>query len=105
MQDIENEIRTSMTLKDRITASGTTISAESRPNVIARTETVRIANAGLIDLYKDNKIENVRFLAALSDRTCPICEGQNGQVFNINETIGVIPVHPMCRCSWVPVTG
>lgn len=80
------------------------IAAQNRPNSIVRTETSRLANQGLLNTYKDNNIQKVQFLAALSDRTCPICEQLNSQVFTINESAGTIPVHVACRCTWIPVT-
>ncbi len=101
--EIQKEIDTSLNLKDRLTDGKVTAKKEVRPNSIARTETVRLANAGLLDTYKDNKIEKVRFLAALSERTCPQCEGLNGQVFLLNEAEGLIPVHTMCRCTFTSI--
>jgi len=101
--EIQTEIDTSMHLKDRTRNGKLLVGASSRPNSIARTETVRMANLGLLDTYKDNKIKQVRFLAALSERTCPQCESLNGQVFNLNESYGLIPVHSMCRCTWISV--
>ena len=98
--EIETEIKTSLNLKDRLKEGVLVSKAESRPISISRTETVRLANLGLLDTYKDNKIVKVRFLAALSERTCPECEGLNGQVFLLNEVEDLIPVHVMCRCTW-----
>ncbi len=98
--EIETEIKTSLNLKDRLKEGKLVSKAENRPTSISRTETVRLANLGLLDTYKDNKIEMVRFLAALSERTCPECEGLNGQVFLLNEAEDLIPVHTMCRCTW-----
>ena len=106
IKEIEKEIKSQVELKDRITENGTVISASSRPNMIARTETVRLANEGLKKLYLENKIEKVRWLAALSDRTCPLCEELNGQVFEISKLdIGINqpPLHPDCRCSLISV--
>lgn len=103
VKQIENNIKDKVELKDRITENGAVIDKLTRASTIARTETVRLANEGLLDLYNKNNIGKVRFLAALSDRTCPICEELNGQVFNINESYGVIPVHTSCRCSWISV--
>lgn len=100
INEIETEIRTSLNLKDRIKEGKIVSKSENRPIAISRTETVRLANLGLIDTYKDNKIEKVRFLAALSERTCPECEGLNGQVFMLQEAEDLIPVHTMCRCTW-----
>lgn len=101
---IEGEIKSKVDLKDRIAENGAIINKETRANNIARTETVRLANKGLLNLYNKNNIEKVRFLAALSDRTCDQCEALNGQVFNLNESYDIIPVHTACRCSWISVT-
>ena len=103
ISEIEKNIKDNVKLGDRVTKVGI-ISANKRPNMIARTETVRLANEGLIKLYNENNIEKVSFLAALSDRTCPICEGLNGTVFTIKESNGVIPVHVNCRCTWISIT-
>lgn len=75
----------------------------TRSNVIARTETVRLANIGNLDFYKTKKVDEVRFVASLSDRTCPECEGLNGNIYNISEAYDTIPVHINCRCAFVPI--
>ena len=106
ISEIEIDIRENVHIIDRVVAGKLVSSLENRPNVIARTETVRLANEGLVDLYKENKIEKVRFLAALSDRTCPICEALNGQVFTIKELQGGIsqpPIHTNCRCTLISI--
>lgn len=103
IKEIEKNINDKVKLRDRETETGAIVTATTRANNIARTETVRLANEGLLNLYNKNKIEKVRFLAALSDRTCAQCEALNGQVFNINESYGIIPVHTACRCSWISV--
>lgn len=106
VKQIENEINSNIALKDRITDTSI-ISASVRANNIARTETVRLANEGLKDLYKENKIEKVRWLSAISSRTCPECEALNGRVFNINEISsfgnGQPPLHQNCRCSLISI--
>lgn len=81
------------------------IGKEYRSLIIARTETIRISAQGALDNYRKGGIERVRFLAATSDRTCPICESLNGQVYEIN---GIpqeadIPIHVNCRCTYSPV--
>jgi len=80
------------------------INADSRPTIIARTETTRLANQGALDFYKNNKIEKVTYIASTGPRTCPLCLELNGRIFTINEAQGMIPVHVSCRCSFVPVT-
>ena len=107
IREIENEVNTRISLRDRVSAEGKLIvSAASRPNLITRSETVRLANEGLVDLYKENKIEKVQFLSALSLRTDQDCIDLNGQIFEINElVVGVNqpPIHPNCRCTLLSV--
>ena len=103
MLQIENDIRETIPLKDRLKDKKLIVTAKNRPSLIARTETVRLANEGLRDLYKDNGVKEVSFLSALSDRTCPECSALDGEVFPLSESQGVIPVHPNCRCSWIAV--
>ena len=81
--------------------SGSNVDERARANNIARTETVRLTNIGLLDMYKDNGVKEVRWLASISDRTCDECEAKNGQVFKLEESYGEIPLHPMCRCVFV----
>lgn len=33
---------------------------------------------------------------------CPKCAGLEGQNFTISEARGILPVHPRCRCAWIP---
>lgn len=102
IRQIEKEIKNNVNLKDRTKEGKVTLKAKYRPNMIARTETVRLSNDGLINMFKENNIEKVRWIAALSDRTCPICEKLNGQVFEINTTQRP-PAHVGCRCSLTSV--
>lgn len=99
VREIQNELKDNVEFKDRYSDDKLILSKERRPNIIARTETVRLANIGLKDLFKENGIEKIRFLAAVSDRTCPICESLNGQVFNMNELqtgTNQPPIHSNC---------
>lgn len=102
IREIEKDIQRNLNLKNRITKTGGVIAAKHRPNIIARTETVRVANEGLINLYKANNIEKVSWVAALSDRTCPICDELNGQVWEIDKAPRP-PAHVNCRCSLISV--
>lgn len=43
------------------------------------------------------------FVTAGDNDVCPVCEDLEGQVFTYSEAIGLIPVHPHCRCAWIPV--
>lgn len=107
IKQIEKDIRDNVNIPDRYTLTDNemklVLSAEQRPNMISRTETVRLANEGLIKTYADNEVKEVSFLAALSDRTCAECEALNGRIYTINESRGVIPIHSNCRCTFTPV--
>ena len=35
-------------------------------------------------------------------KNCPICDSLDGVVFSIKDAQDVIPVHPDCRCAWLP---
>ena len=102
IREIETDIMEHVGLKDRMKDGKLVKSAMLRPNAIARTETVRLANKGLINLFKENKIKKVRWIAALSDRTCPICMDLSGQVFEI-DTVSPPPAHVNCRCSLISI--
>jgi len=108
IREISEEID-KITFKDRfiINQEGKTIKSlgkEHRAIGIARTESTRVAAEGVIIHYKKQGIKRLRFLASISDRTCPTCEGLNGQIFNLNESSGIIPVHDWCRCAWISIT-
>ena len=81
------------------------INSATRSIMVARTETIRVSALGALENYKENNIAKVRFTAAISERTCPICFSFNGRVYeilNIPEE-SQIPIHPQCRCAWSPV--
>jgi SPP1 gp7 family putative phage head morphogenesis protein len=75
-----------------------------RAELIARTEASRLANKGNLDYLATNKIQEVRFISAESERTCEECSELNGKVFALDEAAGMIPLHPNCRCTFGGVT-
>ena len=79
----------------------------NRARMLARTEVINAHAEGTLNTLESFGIEEVtaqvELVAAMDERTCAVCEGLNGTVFTIKEARGVIPVHPNCRCTWVPV--
>jgi SPP1 gp7 family putative phage head morphogenesis protein len=75
--------------------------------VLARTETIRAhAEATLTRLADygfDSVMGQAEFRTAQDDRVCARCAGLNGQVYSLAQAKGVIPVHVLCRCVWLPV--
>ncbi len=77
--------------------------ADKRAINIVRTEVTRAANAGAIEQYKADKFKQIKWVASFGSRTCPVCSGYDGEIFDIgNEP--AIPQHSQCRCTVVPVT-
>ena len=110
INQIEVDIKDYMKIPDRYIMENDkkilSQSAEVRPIAIARTETLILANQGLIKTYEENDIKEVSWLAVFSDRTCPICEGLNGQIMTNQEyLIKRNNIHPMCRCTALPIQG
>jgi SPP1 gp7 family putative phage head morphogenesis protein len=78
-----------------------------RAELIATTETIRAHAEGALDSFKALGVEMVDpevELLTSGFNVCPVClalasEGSR----TIDEARGIIPVHPRCRCTWIPV--
>ncbi len=79
---------------------------DRRALLIARTETISAHAEGQLDSFEKLGVEELgvkaEFSTAADDRVCPECEELEGEVFDIDEARGIIPVHVSCRCSWIP---
>jgi SPP1 gp7 family putative phage head morphogenesis protein len=77
-----------------------------RALVLARTEVIHAHAEGQLDSYEDLGVTEVgveaEFSTAGDDLVCPECEALEGEVFPVEDAHGVIPVHPNCRCTWIP---
>lgn len=73
---------------------------------LARTELIHAHAEGQLDAFEDLGIEEVgiraEFRTAGDERVCEICFALEGVVMTIAEARGTIPVHPHCRCAWIP---
>lgn len=79
-------------------------SAQWRSLLIARTETIRSFSEGTVDYYKKSTvIKELEFNVAPDERLCEECAGHSGEKFSVEQASGFIPVHPLCRCTWLPV--
>jgi SPP1 gp7 family putative phage head morphogenesis protein len=72
--------------------------------MMARTGIQAAANKMQERVYKDNSdiIKSLIFTATLDFGTCPVCGGYDNQEYPVNSSKPGIPVHPACRCSYVP---
>jgi len=83
----------------------------NRMQMIARSEIQYVSNQVQRSLYNASQevLKGVQFCATLDRRTCLQCGSLDGRTFNFAEGMAdhtgpQIPLHPMCRCCYVPVT-
>lgn len=73
---------------------------------VARTETKRVTYCAHDDVYKDTRVEELKYRCANGgdSRTCQYCRADNGKVFKRGEE-PTLPRHPNCRCVYIPVVS
>jgi SPP1 gp7 family putative phage head morphogenesis protein len=80
--------------------------SRSRLRMIARTEIIYAHAEGQLDGFQLLGVEKLGILAEWStagdDRVCPDCGAYEGETFTMDEARGLIPLHPNCRCAWIP---
>lgn len=74
------------------------LSKQHRSRMIARTESTRIANLGVVEHFKNQGVQEIVWIASIGDRTCPICYELDGRTFPI-ATAPTPPAHVACRCT------
>ncbi|MDD2404803.1 MAG: minor capsid protein [Victivallaceae bacterium] len=74
-----------------------------RATAMVKTETMTAVNTGVIDRYKRTDVSKVRRLEADDEKTCDECAAHDGEIYAIEDASGVLPAHPGCRGTWVPV--
>lgn len=81
--------------------------SKQRAEMIANTEIVRAhAEGQLNQLEKMGVAEagvKVEWVVAKKG-VCPLCAANAGKIYTVQEAHGLIPVHPNCRCTFVPIT-
>lgn len=79
---------------------------QSRALTIARTEIINAHAEGQLDAFTKLGVEELGVKAEWStagdDRVCPECAELEGKIFTMDEARGMIPLHPNCRCAWIP---
>jgi SPP1 gp7 family putative phage head morphogenesis protein len=81
---------------------------KTRARTIARTEVISAHAEGQLDSFKDLGIKElgvmVEWSVAGDDRVCDQCAAMDQAIITIEEATGLIPLHPNCRCAWIPST-
>jgi len=80
----------------------------NKARAFAQTETTRAHLMGKIDVYKNNGVRNVVVLGEWTlgyskSGPCPYCRAHAGGVYPLDELLSLIPAHPHCRCSVIPI--
>lgn len=69
---------------------------------LVRTETINYMNRSALRGYKDAGVKKVQWWAAEDERTCEICGTNHKKEYDIDKA-PILPCHPGCRCTWLPV--
>ena len=86
---------------DEFRLAGKTVfkSAQTRVEVITRTETLRAYGQGRNKFYNQIGVKRIVWVTAGDERTCKQCGPLDGKEFLVNE-MPTIPRHPACRCAF-----
>lgn len=89
-------------LIDRVDKIGLT-----RARLLARTEVIAAHAEAKLNTYEEAKTEVVgllsEWLTAGDDRVCEECDtASRDGPYDVGTAHGMIPLHPNCRCTWVP---
>lgn len=80
-----------------------------RALTLARTETIATHAEATLNAFLEAGMAGVQvdaeFATAGDDQVCTECKELEGETYSIEEARGIIPVHPNCRCAWLPVVG
>ena len=72
-----------------------------RADMISRTEAGDAVSEGSLLGYEQAGLEEVEINAAAEH--CAICDQYDGKRYKLEDSHGVLLIHPNCRCSWIPV--
>lgn len=101
---IETGKMTDIAIKDKL---GRTISTKRRASLLARTECIAAHINGAVEEclrmgYKEGQIY-AEYIAGYDGRVCDECARLHMEVFTLEEIRNMIPMHPQCRCTFVPI--
>ena len=78
----------------------------TRARMIARTEIINAHAEGQLDSFNLMGVDELNVLAEFSTAedglVCSECDSLSGTTYRVDEAHGIIPVHPSCRCAWIP---
>ena len=74
--------------------------AKVRAEMISRTEVISASNEGALHRFELEGVDKSEFFIAPD--ACPECIPYDGKIYLSKDAHGIIPIHPNCRCVWLP---
>ena len=104
VRDIVKEMGTVVTDKEAFRHAGKRVfgKAQTRMELIARTETMRAHSQGQRKFYSTVGVSKLEWLTTGDERMCPECEALDGKTFPVDR-FPPQPKHARCRCGHVAV--
>jgi SPP1 gp7 family putative phage head morphogenesis protein len=116
---VERALTEQFSIDDLIKEISDDIGDADRAEVIARTETMRASNQGLLESWDQATDKGLLtgselkvWIVTPDDRLCPICEPLDEEKRELDDTFNVDgdeidgpPAHPRCRCTLGLVSG
>jgi SPP1 gp7 family putative phage head morphogenesis protein len=75
--------------------------AKIRAEMVSRTEVISASNEGALHRFELEGVDKSEFF--ISPDACTECIPYDGKIYPTKESHGIIPIHPNCRCVWLPV--
>lgn len=101
-----NEVIVGVQSSEIINSASRKTPSKVRAELLARTEVIRAFADAQLQEFENWKVHGVSAKAEISTakdhRVCPKCAHLEGNIYTIEEARGLIPVHPLCRCIWLP---
>lgn len=69
---------------------------------LVRSEMMHYLNSAALESYKNRGVTHVQIVGASDERTCEICIRYREKIYPVDKT-PILPLHPNCRCTFVPV--
>jgi len=104
VRDIVKEMGSVVTDKETFRHAGKKVfgQAQTRMELIARTETIRAHSQGQRKFYDTVGVRKLEWLTMDDERMCPECGALNGKTYPADKFPNQ-PLHPACRCGNVAV--
>ena len=77
-----------------------TENTQIRAEMVSRTEVISASNEGALHRYELEGVDKAEYY--ISPGACEVCVPYDGKIYATKDSHGIIPIHPNCRCVWLP---